>query len=297
MVHFLGKIINKLDFIIRNVLVSISVKNADIVLMATSAQTNLGDHAISIAERIFLRKYCPQKKVVEIPKELFYMNKARWVKMIDSQALIIISGGGFLGDLWMSEEVLVRDILNCFQSNRKIIFPQTIFFSKGSKEYETTLKCYKSASGLIINARENNSLKILKKELGERIPIYCVPDMVLSIKYEFKCKRKNIAFCCIRNDKENLMNKDEITKLHNVINQKGLTMKETTTVKKYAVPIFLRKYAVVAKLHEFAGAKVVVTNRLHAMIFAAITGTPCIALDNISHKISGVYEWRRQRNI
>lgn len=291
MVRFFWKIINKLDFTIRNVLVGISAKNADIVLMATSAQSNLGDHAISVAERIFLSKYCPGKKVVEIPKELFYKNKSRWVKTIDSKALIIVSGGGFLGDLWMSEEILVRDILNCFQSNRKIIFPQTIFFSERSKEYEATFECYKSTSGLIINARENNSFKILKKELGERIPIYCVPDMVLSIKYEFKHKRKNIAFCCIRNDKENIMSKEEITKLHNIIKQKGLIMKEITTVRKYAIPVFLRKYAVIVKLHEFARAKVVVTNRLHAMIFATITGTPCIALDNISHKISGVYEW------
>lgn len=27
------------------------------------------------------------------------------------------------------------------------------------------------------------------------------------------------------------------------------------------------------------------------MIFAAITGTPCIAVDNISQKVSGVYQW------
>ncbi len=27
------------------------------------------------------------------------------------------------------------------------------------------------------------------------------------------------------------------------------------------------------------------------MIFAAITGTPCLALDNISHKVRDGYEW------
>lgn len=35
----------------------------------------------------------------------------------------------------------------------------------------------------------------------------------------------------------------------------------------------------------------VITDRLHGMIFAAITGTPCIAFDNISKKVSGVYKW------
>ena len=27
------------------------------------------------------------------------------------------------------------------------------------------------------------------------------------------------------------------------------------------------------------------------MIFAYITGTPCYVFDNLSHKVSGVYEW------
>lgn len=291
MVQTFWKIINKLDFMIRGVLVGILVKKADIILMATSAQNNLGDHAISIAERVFLRKACPQKRIVEIPKELFYKDKEKWIEAIESESLIIITGGGFLGDLWISEERLVRDILNDFQPNRKIIFPQTVFFSKESKEYETSFECYKSTSKLIMNARDNNSFEILKKELEGRVPIYYFPDMVLSLKYEFNSKRKNIALCCIRHDKENNLSDQEIARLHNIIDQKRLIIKEITTVGKYAVPIFLRKYAVRAKVHEFAKAKVVITNRLHAMIFATISGTPCVALDNISHKVSGVYEW------
>lgn len=40
-------------------------------------------------------------------------------------------------------------------------------------------------------------------------------------------------------------------------------------------------------------AQLVITDRLHAMIFAAITETPCIAMDNKSKKVKGVYEWIR----
>ena len=35
----------------------------------------------------------------------------------------------------------------------------------------------------------------------------------------------------------------------------------------------------------------VVTDRLHGMIMSIISGTPCIALDNSSKKVSGVYEF------
>ena len=44
-------------------------------------------------------------------------------------------------------------------------------------------------------------------------------------------------------------------------------------------------------MSEFASCKLVITDRLHGMIFSAITGTKCFALDNLSKKVSGGYEW------
>ena len=41
---------------------------------------------------------------------------------------------------------------------------------------------------------------------------------------------------------------------------------------------------------KFLKAKVVITDRLHGMIFAAITSTPCIALGNYNHKIKSCSE-------
>ena len=45
------------------------------------------------------------------------------------------------------------------------------------------------------------------------------------------------------------------------------------------------------KIQEFLGSKLVITDRLHGMIFAAITETPCIALSNYNHKVIGTYDW------
>ncbi len=54
-----------------------------------------------------------------------------------------------------------------------------------------------------------------------------------------------------------------------------------------------REAVVEEKLKEISEAKIVVTDRLHCMIASAITGTYCIAFDNLSGKVSGVYEWLR----
>ena len=45
---------------------------------------------------------------------------------------------------------------------------------------------------------------------------------------------------------------------------------------------------------KFRHASLVVTDRLHGMIFCAITGTPCIVLDSKSPKVRGCYEWIEQ---
>ncbi len=44
-------------------------------------------------------------------------------------------------------------------------------------------------------------------------------------------------------------------------------------------------------LDRFAGSELVITDRLHGMVFAAVTETPCIVLNSRSHKIKGCYEW------
>lgn len=50
------------------------------------------------------------------------------------------------------------------------------------------------------------------------------------------------------------------------------------------------------KLDDLKSAELVVTDRLHGMIFAAITSTPCIVLPNYNHKIKYQYEWIKHLN-
>ena len=44
-------------------------------------------------------------------------------------------------------------------------------------------------------------------------------------------------------------------------------------------------------MQEFCGAKLVITDRLHGMIFAAVSETPAIVIRNYNHKVSGSFEW------
>lgn len=41
-------------------------------------------------------------------------------------------------------------------------------------------------------------------------------------------------------------------------------------------------------------SQIVITDRLHGMIFAAITETPCVVFGNFNHKISESYKWLKE---
>ena len=58
-----------------------------------------------------------------------------------------------------------------------------------------------------------------------------------------------------------------------------------------AIPISDRYTALERQFDAFRHAELVVTDRLHGMIFCAITGTPCVVLNSKSPKVLGCYAW------
>ena len=76
---------------------------------------------------------------------------------------------------------------------------------------------------------------------------------------------------------------------------RGLSVRKISTVVEEPSYIGAKNRDAIleTKWAEFRSAEVVVTDRLHGMIFSAITGTPCVALDNVSRKVSQGYEWVR----
>jgi pyruvyl transferase EpsI len=69
-----------------------------------------------------------------------------------------------------------------------------------------------------------------------------------------------------------------------------LAIRHTDTVIPRNLKLEERDTILDAKLDEFKQAALVVTDRLHGMVFAAITATPCIVLPNSYHKIKGLYD-------
>lgn len=262
----------------------------EIILFATPLHGNLGDHAIAIAEYKLLQdNQLIPFEVATGEKDNCYNYLLRH---IDEDAIICITGGGFIGSQWLNEENFVRQIIHDYSEHTIIIFPQTLYYKddeNGRKEYEISRNIYKQAKKLNVFVREEKSYKIAKEMLPET-NIQLVPDIVLYLKQQEYQMKQDKVLLCIRHDVESKLKEEERKTIEKIAEKYG-TIENTDTVINRGVKAKKRQEEVNKKLKEFAESKLIITDRLHGMIFAMLTRTPCITLGNYNHKVKGVYQW------
>ncbi|MDD2336050.1 MAG: polysaccharide pyruvyl transferase family protein [Geobacteraceae bacterium] len=276
-------------------LFDISATQMRIVLLMSPEHGNLGDHAIAKAEMRFFRDYMPGIQVVEISYGHYLYDRSEIRKHITKKDVLVTNGGGYLGTLWFHNEEMVRDIIESFPNNKIIILPQTIYFEDGDDAKEqlaTTKAIYSNHKRLIFCAREKLSYNLIKSNclLANADNCYLTPDIVT-----YLCESKDTVFrsgllLCFREDKECVLSDEQKAKIIAYAKISEETIYYTSTVLNMPVSISDRDFALESKFAEFRKVKLVITDRLHGMLFAAITGTPCIAINNKSGKVKGCYE-------
>ena len=266
--------------------------NKRIYLIGTETFGNLGDHQIAESILVFLKTRLPEYGIKEIPLNAYESNKLCLKKFIQSQDVILLSGGGNIGDLYPLAEKIREDVIETWPHNRKISFPQTIYFSDSSKGRETLQKgkkIYTNKNNVVLFARDNYSYLFVKKNFN--CDTFKCPDIVLSDNKEARLIRKNQVIFCIRQDVEKKISQQDIKRIMEFSRMHYETIIMQDTQLDYNLDIKMR-YVTLSKVFElWQTSKLVVTDRLHGMVFAAITGTPCIAFDNFNNKVSGTYEW------
>lgn len=258
---------------------------------------NIGDQAIMMATVNFIRK-CSQYIIFGVPLQMtnLFIKK---LTFIPKHFLIINLGGGFIGSLWKDGNLAILETIKNYPQNRILIFPQTVYYSddeKGKQELQLARKIYQAHPDLHVFIRDE-SYNYMKGNVcgGLFNDVRQVPDIVLTLNYSNHSYRRNGVLFCIRNDKESIVDLNFIQKKKNELLNNQIIVKDTDTCVPYSVKKRMRKKEIRKKLFEFQTSKLVITDRLHGMIFACITGTPCIAVNNISKKVEGVWNlWLRQ---
>ena len=268
-----------------------------VYLIGTPSHENLGDSAIVLAQKAFLEGCGWEKdRIIELTDEDYERDWERIRKWIPKSAFIAQLGGGHLGNQWMNEEKLHRRQVSAFSRNRNVIFPQTICYlpgEGGNDDAKASIEVYDGQAKLTMVAREKQSYGIMNS-LYPNTRVLLTPDIVLSASMDVfgaKPQRRNGVLLCLRSDKERSLSEEERKNLEAMLQEKGIAFGYTDMYSAQRITKQSRKAQVREKMEEIAGARLVITDRLHGMVFCAITGTPCIALSNNNHKVRGTYEW------
>lgn len=263
----------------------------DVFIIGVPNHCNLGDYAIGFAEERLLRKMYPDDKIYSINMTEFGQDIDGIRTYVRKDDIFILTGGGNLGNVYMDDENIRRCVIKMFPDNRIILFPQTMHFTNdedGLKEKQLTKEIYNNHKHLTLTAREETSQHLME-ELFER-RVWLLPDVVMTLKNKSVETVRDGAYICIRNDKEGIVSEKDKMFIAEVLENRFSYVGSFDTVRN-EIDTSKFKKCFSELISEFKSAEIVVTDRLHGMVLAAVTGTPCIVLGNYNHKVKGCYQW------
>lgn len=270
------------------------------IFIETPDIPNLGDQAITMAERRLVSALVDAPHVyIESGQSEDVLPYVRDLTTPDD--LVLINGGGSMGDLYVPNEERKCAWIDAFRGNRIIYCPQTVTYVGGA--YSRALRghaarLYRSVGDLHLFAREMNSYRLMR-DYYPGVDVGVTPDIVLSMggmdTRPSMADRDGILLC-MRDDKERLVTDDVLACIERAAGGHGLAVASTDTVVRGwegRMDMGDGERAVLSKLDEFRSARLVITDRIHGMLFATITGTPCLAMDNSNGKVGFEYGWLR----
>ena len=264
-----------------------------VYLIGTPEFGNLGDHMISETELEMLKTVYSADDICEITMNEYWNVKESLKGQISENDLLIFHGGGNVGNLWPKSEYIRRDAFSIWKKQKKIIMPQSIYFTDdedGKKELEESRKAYK-VENLLLCCRDVASYRFAQKNFSCE-SIY-VPDTVMFHKplcSNRKSSSREGVLLCLRDDKERALTKQEKADIINIVRQKYSKVEKLDTVGE-KMTRETRREGLRRFFDRLGTTELVVTDRLHGMIFCALEGIPCIALDNSYQKVLGAYTW------
>lgn len=291
-----GKILEFLDFsYVRNVREKLLQTDVNkIIVLGTPKHGNLGDQAIAYAQKLFIQKHFPDVEYIEIPAKDILINLHNILKYADSERdVLMYHGGGNLGDLYPAEERLRILCVFILAKRFKVIsFPQTMFLSGNQDKLS---KIYSQRSKWFFTARETISYKQLKAQFPQTGKVTLTPDIVLTqantVGESFARKGKGVL-TLLRHDKEIARNPIEMEMLIDDLRMRfgNVDMGDTHIGHEFEVNQNNREKLLFDLWKTMSSHELIITDRLHGMIFAYMTRTPVIVANISNHKILSSYQ-------
>lgn len=269
------------------------VKGKRIFVFLAANYANLGDIAITYAQHRILQQWKPDYSIIEIPANCTYSYLKSVIKQIERNDIVTFVGGGNMGDMYPLFENFRQIIISELPENEIWQFPITADFSEttcGRMMLFQARKIYGSHKNLKILARETKTSDFLSKQLDRDIPV--VPDIVLTLDYFKMNNTRSGISVCLRNDKERFLHDDDAELIMKNVSNCGLPIEVMDTLLDDCLITLENKEEFLNRYIEKLSTKsLLITDRLHGMIFAYITGTPAVVLPNSNQKVRNCYKW------
>ncbi|MFT8318189.1 MAG: polysaccharide pyruvyl transferase family protein [Sporolactobacillus sp.] len=270
-----------------------------VFLFGSPSYTNIGDQAVAYAEEKFIKNHFPYYEYIEIMDYATDTGIAYVQGIIKKGDIVCFTGGGNLGNLYLPIERDRRKVIEAFKDYQTLVFPQSAFFEeseKGAIEKKKTQEAYGKNPNLTLVARESQTLDVLKSTFD--CDILYTPDMVLSLRIEPRSlDRKGILFV-LRKDKEKVTDENFISRMMDWAGRKAPVARTDTVLTDIdKIEYAGREKYLLKMLHQIGSSQLIITDRLHAMIFSIITETPCLVFGNSYGKAKHSYrDWLQKLN-
>lgn len=256
---------------------------------------NLGDVALTRTLLGFAAIHLPTHRPYLLLASRVYRDLRGVSLAAGPEDVIVIVGGGNMGDLYPDLEEARLQVVKRFPKNRIISFPQSIEFSdsdSGRRALARSRKVYEAHKNLKMYAREAESFA----QIQGAFPIAdvgLVPDTVLSMTTTPAAVRDIPLMVCLRQDKETRLSQELRDSILDSIRQHcPEAIISDTIVPGSRLDYSSYDHKLSELLELFSRSQCIVTDRLHGLIFSVVTGTPCVVLENSNHKIrSTVDTW------
>ncbi len=269
-------------------------KNTKKIIITLAADYgNLGDIAITVAQKKFLKDNFPDYSIIELPISRTYRDLKSLKSKLNREDIVTIIGGGNTGSLYESTESQRRFIIRKLWRNKIVAFPQSTYYDPEKGKYLLdSAKLYASHKNLIFSARDTFSYDFMRLNFQKNEILLC-PDIVLSLRIANPniMRTHNKATVSIRSDKESALSAAEREVLRNYLQDKKFSIvTKDTELGSVNINANIRDEKLADIWNEYMTSRLVVTDRLHGMIFCAITKTPCVAINNNNGKVLSAYK-------
>lgn len=296
------RLIASLQATIDAVLRPILARASRVALIDFPAHSNVGDSAIWLGTLAYLR--ATGKTVCYTCDHSTYSRSQLAARLGDG--IILLSGGGNLGDVWKQPQRLRERVLGDFPSTPVVQLPQSVFFSK-SEEVERVRAIFDAHTEFTLLLRDSRSLRFASENF--RAPSILCPDMALYLgPLAHPAPATQQVVWLARTDRERgggtpppgVPSVDWLyepatmdIRLERFLREQFVNHPHTARSLRGALSRAANRAArrrLQRGCATLGAGRTVITDRLHAHILSLLLGIPHIVLDNSYGKLRGFYE-------